>query len=448
MAMPTLAVEVGFWYANDPTSRSDAFVLGSKTKGRLGVGKLGPVIYSTPTELLVLDDATYGKLDSARLGPIETWTDLVATGDVIDVEVSRGRNDSLDEWDPGTCTVLLRNDSGRWDPNNTSSPYSPAQKPGKPLRVLLDGEPIWQGYIDRWTLDYSHRTGRMEATIEATDGLKMLSRNYVAEWDPPTGEGETTDERVVRILDEGQWPDGMRDIATSTLECVGMDGQATVLSLLQEVTESERGELFMSRDGNVTWRDRWARFSDTVSTDVQVTFDDDGTGDAGYIGIELDYDDSEIINEARVRPGYADATQRVATDDESKAEYLSAVRTIDTILLNDNDCDLYAAWLVSRYADPTLRVRSVTVAPREDSTVWDLVRGLDIGHRVRVKRTPPGGATTDVQAHVEGIGWQFPADLDWQVLLRLSTVQPDLDDYMVLDDATSGKLDTGGVLGY
>jgi hypothetical protein len=67
------------------------------------------------------------------------WTDVTddANGDLIDI--SRGRRNEASRVDPGSCTLTLNNDDGRYSPRNPTSPYYGQLTRNTPLRVSVAG---------------------------------------------------------------------------------------------------------------------------------------------------------------------------------------------------------------------------------------------------------------------------------------------------------------------
>jgi hypothetical protein len=117
----------------------------------------------------------------ARLVELEfdagVWTDVSA--DVVSISTRRGRNKESGAFEAGTMTVTLRNDSRKYDPDNTAGTYYGKLRPNRRIRFRATYNavtyPVYQGYIDRITQQWS---GPNDATasIEATDLFKLLAR--------------------------------------------------------------------------------------------------------------------------------------------------------------------------------------------------------------------------------------------------------------------------------
>jgi hypothetical protein len=71
-----------------------------------------------------------------------------------------GRQNELVRPETGTMILVLRNDHRKYDPTNTSGPYSPNVKPSRPVRhretfaaVTYD---VWNGFIEDFPLDWDN----------------------------------------------------------------------------------------------------------------------------------------------------------------------------------------------------------------------------------------------------------------------------------------------------
>jgi len=101
-----------------------------------------------------------------------------------------------------------------------------------------------------------------------------------------------------------------------------------------------------------------------------------------------------------------------------------------------------ALWLLARYKEQGTRLAAMRITPRRDpSNLWPQVLGLTIGDRITVMRTPLGvGNETTVDVIIEGIEHAFSTNT-WQTTFIGSPVDPNVGNYLILDDAVEGLLD-------
>lgn len=194
-------------------------------------------------------------------------------------------------------------------------------------------------------------------------------------------------DRVEAVLDAaGSVAD--RDVQTGTRGIVAtyMTGQPP----LDELRRAEQAEnvdaiLFIAKDGTVTFLADGYRDATPYDT-VQATFDDDGT-DLPYQDIDLDYSESFLFNEWNVTR--VNGTTTTASDAASITAFFKRSRAItDLPVVDPADQEAVADALLAKYKDPITRI--VGLELRATETIAEAVFPLDIGHRVRAIRTPPG----------------------------------------------------------
>ncbi|MET9088149.1 hypothetical protein ABZX77_40770 [Streptomyces sp. NPDC004237] len=75
-----------------------------------------------------------------------TWTDISTFVDMVTgVTINRGASDELSETQPGTATLRLGNEDGRFTPDNAASPYSPFVRDNAPIRISVAVMPTQSG---------------------------------------------------------------------------------------------------------------------------------------------------------------------------------------------------------------------------------------------------------------------------------------------------------------
>jgi hypothetical protein len=106
------------------------------------------------------------------------WVDV--TGDVRSWDTMRGRNRELERFQPGRATIVLGNLSRQYDSVNTAGPWYGYLKPMKRVRIreTFNGvtHPVFDGFVDRWQLDYPMTGIDATATVTATDAFKIFAR--------------------------------------------------------------------------------------------------------------------------------------------------------------------------------------------------------------------------------------------------------------------------------
>lgn len=115
------------------------------------------------------------------LGPYDEpldadWVDI--TDYVDEVSTSRGRDSELDAYPAGSMRLTLDNTDRRFDPLNTSGPYTGDLVANVPVRLRADiagtKYPIWRGFVDGWPAEYSEGGFERTMQVECSDALRLL----------------------------------------------------------------------------------------------------------------------------------------------------------------------------------------------------------------------------------------------------------------------------------
>lgn len=398
---------------------------------------------------LHLDDTERGLLDTGTLADDEVWIDVTSYVRSWSTQrgVSRTEGPVL-RYEAGRATIVLRNEDRRFDPANLDGPYVSAGvtqvTPMRAVRVRATHGgttyDIWRGYADSWTITYPNPS-YSECVLQATDGLKVLQA-YDRAATGAVGAGEDTGARVARILTSASWPasDRVLDTGDSTLQATTLEGSA--LTEIQLAVDSELGEFYMDKVGRATFRRRQAILEDTRSATSQAVFDDDGT-DHRYAEVELEYDDDQLINAARItRVGGAEQS---ASDSASITSYLThVVQRSDLIMETDAAAADWADWVVYQGKDPELRFSAININPRrDDDDLFPVVLAREIGDRITVNRRPPGGGdaiTRDV--FIRGIEHRGEPHR-WHTRFALQSATRY--QFLTLDSSSLGTLDSNAL---
>jgi hypothetical protein len=223
-------------------------------------------------------------------------------------------------------------------------------------------------------------------------------------------DGDTTGQRINRVLDTVGWPAADRDIDTGDSTLGPTDLTGSLLSYLQKVEESEGGLLFVTKDGKARFRSR----HNGLNLVSQATFGDGGGTELEYTDITFDYSESLVYNEIRV--SRTDGVLQVAEDTTSQAAYGERTYTSDG-LMGDSDTESLdrANFLLGKYKDPVFRTTRMVTQPSggNEAGLYPQVLGRELGDKVTVRRKPQNvGATIDQAVIIQGIRHDFAA-LSW-----------------------------------
>ena len=397
--------------------------------------QIGFDLVGANANLLTLDNPVKGKLDDPAY-PLGGQIFYDVTDKVKSIATRRGKNRQLDEFDGGLANVVFDNNDRTFDPEYVNSPYYGQIIPKRAIRIFSGGNPVFQGVIDDWNLNYDPG-GFSEASAAASDAFTLFNTQTLP---AGTATAQKSGERVNAILDlpDVDWSTQEREIETglTTLGADVYEQDTNVLEYLRTVARSEPGNLFIARDGKVVFTDRNA-----APTSGEVTLSDDGTG-IPYQGMKVVYGSELLYNEIVI--GSLAAGTVVARDTASIADYGVLNLTQTGLLMSDPTyVQSLAIYYASKYSQPEYRFESVEIVIDELSDEQQqAILGLEIADFVTIKFTPNGIAPAiekiaeiiriddDItpESHVVSLGF---ATLDYFLL--------------VLDDPEFGKLDRGAL---
>jgi hypothetical protein len=214
--------------------------------------------------------------------------------EVVGFTIRRGRSSEFESFQTGTMTLTLNNRQRQFDPHNTSSPYNGSLLPMRHLYLWINGDPVFDGYVESWPTAYDTAMPG-DVTVSCVDGMAALAMVDITRggsvYDSAAynsavyaASGQTTfpvekpGARLNRVLSLGRWPTDYRDIDTGVSELSTTAPTGTLLPYVQEVEKADDGFAFVAANGYFVYRDRHARYRNTRMTTSQATFADDGSG--------------------------------------------------------------------------------------------------------------------------------------------------------------------------
>jgi hypothetical protein len=362
-----------------------------------------------------------------------TWVADI-TSYVRSWSTQRGTQRELQRVEAGTASITLDNRSGRFTPQNTSSPYYPNLLPMRRIRIRATWNsvtyPIFQGFVEAWPATFPSGVDQV-VEVSLVDGFKVLSLATISS----SLSSQLSGARVGAVLDLVNWPAADRSIATgiSTVPAVTPTNQSA-LDHLQSIEHAEGGRLFMSRDGKVVFVDRTPGAAPSFSGR---TWTDDGSGVMSYRDIALVFDDQLIVNDARLTRD--NGTEQVASSASSKTRYGTRSLVESGIQLStDNEVRDLAQELVGKYDEPVLRIEGLADNAMGHE-LWGSVLGRELRDRVLIVKNPVGSSVLSQDSYIEGIAHDAPGGGEWRTTLRVS---PAISEAVFIWDTSRWDIDT------
>lgn len=381
-----------------------------------------------------LGDDTLGVLGGTQglLGGGEILVDVTAF--LRSFQVTRGKSRDLDKYQAGQATVSFQNDERVFDPTFEAGQFFGQIEPRRQIRISVDEIVQFEGTIDDWNINYD-QGGNSVSVAQCFDGFANLANIQLESFTPTE---ELSGARVNAALDNIQWPEEKRNIdsGNATLESQSIDS-VDILGYLQTIADSEPGEVFIDKNGNVKFVERNAGFEAD-----RPLFSDDGTG-IPYTLVSVIFGTELLFNNVTTSNSSLSANSVNST---SVSLYGERDLNRNTFLSDLTQLENLAEFLAQRFADPEFRFETLEIdLSNLDSTEREEMIGLELGDVVEVKFTPSG-----IPPAIERFGRVISLRQNFQptqevMQIGLQSTQGAL---FVLGDAEFGKLGGESGLGF
>jgi hypothetical protein len=352
---------------------------------------------------LTLGDSENGILGTNVLAAQAAFV-VDLTNTTTSIKIRRGRDLIQDQFNAGTCTVRVIDETGQWNPQNTASQFYPLLEPLRKLRISAEYEGILHYLFSGYTTEYRYTFPKNEelgyVDIIASDAFNLFNKSAVTTV-AGSNAGDLTGTRVNQILDQIGFPTGQRsiDAGDSTVQ----DDPGTLRSVLQalkDVEFTEFGGLYMSAGGDVVFRER----TDALETIGGTPTIFDQGSNINYSSLRLAFDDKLVFNVANFKRLGGSMVQVI--DQPSIDKYFPHTITKED-LLNQTDSEvgsLARAYIASR-AKTDIRIDAITLdllTPNYDAGVTAALT-LDFFSPVQITNNQPGGSTITKTLQVFGV---------------------------------------------
>lgn len=395
-----------------------------------------------------LDDAGLGVLD------VDFLEGTLLGDDVSDVaqqvNINRGRQDQLQQFSAGTCSVTLLNNDRRFDPTNEDSPYWDATlnrsgvSPRRKVTVKVGDETLFTGRITDIDLSYARgNAGDLSrVVVNAADDFVLLANTATTQADTPSVELSGSRLDYLLNLTEVDYQ-GTTDIdaGTATLGAYEIAANTNVLAYAQAIALSEQGFFFVARDGTLTFTDRATAGFAQSSGD----FSDAQGSEIEYATLDVMYGQEFLYN--KIAATRQNSTPQVADDATSQTEYGISTLTLNNLLLSsDVQAQDLADDLLSLYSEPRFRFDNMgLIVSGLASGDRVICNQLELSDTITVERNYAAGSPATVTKYqtVERLNHQITPNFH---RLEIGMFEAFIIFPLTLDDATFGILDADNAL--
>jgi hypothetical protein len=414
MTLPA-TIKVSFDFSSGPVF-AQPFTLGDPENGILGVNVLAQ-------EAAFVVDLT----------PVTT-----------SIKIGRGRDLIQDQFNAGTCTVRVLDETGQWNPQNSNSIFFGKLQPLRKLRISANYEGqiyyLFSGYTTeyRYTFPKSEEIGYVE--IFASDAFNLFNKAAIT---TVTGQaaGDTSGSRINKILNTIGFPTTQRnlDVGDSLMQA-DPGSLRSVLQALKDVEFSEFGAVYISAGGDVIFRER----TDALETIAETPTVFDQASNINYSSLRLSFDDKLVFNVANFKR--IGGNRVTVFDQDSIDTYFPHTITRENLLLQtDGEIGSLARAYIASRKDTDIRIDAITLdllTPDYDVGVTAAL-SLDFFAPVQITNIQPGGSTITKTLQVFGVNHDISPN-SW--FTTFTTGEPLIDGF-ILSSPVAGILGTS-VLAY
>lgn len=407
--------------------------------------------------------------ESPPFAESQVWHDFTGYlfGGSSTLDTTRGRSSEFDDIQTGTLGSILDATNGDLDRRNPSTPLADCLQPRRRCRLrAIHNEvayPIFYGFTHGFPRTYSAPNNQALVPFRASEGFRVMGTA------DPTGGIFTFDDDTFGLFDVGlfggstaaqqysgqliaaladsiAWPSDLRDIDTGRVLVDGDLGESQRADAsMREANDAEGGDLYISRDGLLTFRDRLRRYTDARSTAAQATFSPRRSNPPAYDEpFRIEHDDTRFTNSASYTG--TSGVPQIAEDTDSINEFGIGEDSKTVIAVIDGDVLALAQLRVTDYATPEDRVEELVIRlhdPTHRATTLPAVLALELFDRVDVVLASTyGEADESLPAVVQGISHRISKS-EWVTTLKLGPYKPH--DLFTFDDDTLSLFDGVGV---
>jgi hypothetical protein len=322
------------------------------------------------------------------------------------IKIQRGRSIMRDTYETGTCTVRVIDETGAFNPQNTSSPYFGYLTPLRKVRVAATTPTtqhfLFSGYVDSYK--YSFPTGQELGYVDivCSDAFRLFQMANISTVTGATA-GQTTGTRITKILDQVSFPTSMRitDTGSTTVQADPATAR-TSLQALKAAEFAEQGAFFIRTDGTAEFKDR----NDVVGSLAATPIEFNQTTGIPYSDLRYAFDDKLIINQASMtRLG---GTAQVVANVDSSARYFPHGTTL-TEMIPETDAQVLdiAKIYVATRANTDIRIDAMVVDLLDTAVPTDTMIGLDYFDSVKITNVQENGSTIVKVLQVQGLAWDI-----------------------------------------
>jgi hypothetical protein len=345
----------------------------------------------------------------------------VATTDVIQIDIRRGRSRQNERDQCGISVIVLNNFDGTYNPDATSGTYVVGGvsilRDGLLMRIVATiggvAYNLYYGYLESLRVDQGEAPA---VTMTFVDGIA-----YIADAQAPAlaaaANAETAATRVGRMLDIVGWPSGASRSLTGTVGMLATVQNRSCMELIYQAVDAIAGRFYISRDNVATL----VPLSNKFSRPTQLLFSDTSANNTvGYMELFTDPGTYYVVNQAVVNRGNANK-QYSSKYNPSISSYGIAKNVIDAPVATDSNAQNLALYESRKLASPLTYVERIdfnALALGDYGALYPDFLATELGDQISVVRSG-----TQYNLVVEGMAFSIMQN-NWMMSYTTSAINP------------------------
>jgi len=357
-----------------------------------------------------------------------TWTDVTIT-DIVRIEFRRGRERADLRDQAGFANIIFNNETGIYDPDNTSasSPWvvsgSSILRDGLQMRIVATWNstayPLFYGFLEN---NYTNQGFLPEVAMTFYDGI-----GYIADGFAPAlataANSESAASRAGRMLDIAGWTtaNGFSRSLTGSVTMLATVQNRNCMQAITECVDSIAGRFYISKSNVATL----VPLSDKFNRPTQLLFSDSGASNTVfYQDLITNPGTQYVVNQAIIMRG--DNNQVTSTYNPSVTAYGVVKKEIFAPVNTDTNATNLALYESRKLATPDTYIERIEfngLSVASLGLLYPDFLSTELADQVSVQRTTWDGRSIQWNLVVEGMKHIITQN-NWIVSFNTSDINP------------------------
>jgi hypothetical protein len=355
-----------------------------------------------------------------------TWTS-VTISDVVQIDFRRGRERADLRDEAGFASIIFNNESGYYDPDNTSasSPWivsgNSILRDGLQMRIVATWNstayPLFYGFLEN---NFTNQGFLPNVTMTFYDGIGFIADGFAPAL-PIAANSETAASRAGRMLTIAGWPSGASRSLTGAVTMLATTQNRGCMEAVTECVDAIAGRFYISKSNVATL----VPLSDKFSRPTQLLFSDSSAANTvAYADLITNPGTKYVVNQAIIMRGYNN--QITSTYNPSVTAYGVVKKEIFAPVNTDTNATNLALYESQKLALPDTYVERIDfngLVLAQNGLLYPDFLSTELADQVSVQRTTYDGRPLQWNLVVEGMKHTITQS-NWNISFNTSDINP------------------------